>query len=249
MLDSEFRNLCREHGVLLQEIASTHPGQPLGVVRLLSPDLADSWESQRDRIHAHVAGLNRRGAWLPTYSGAILWPQDPHPEDFYILDIAQGLAFTRRFNGHLTNDYYVAQHCVLASRLVPSEFALEALLHDASEAYIADVASPVKSLLPDYRAIEAGIQSAIYERFGVRPSEESHAAVKEVDRRLLVTEAMHFFPLRHLLLAEFVPCLPGWLEAWDHERAKREYLQRFDELYVNRADLQPVRSGIDSSPG
>jgi 5'-deoxynucleotidase YfbR-like HD superfamily hydrolase len=46
------------------------------------------------------------------------------------------------------------------------KYPLEALLHDASEAFMCDVPSPLKSLIPEYRVIEDRVSSAIAEQFG-----------------------------------------------------------------------------------
>jgi hypothetical protein len=61
----------------------------------------------------------------------------------------------------------VAEHSIHVASLVPPEFALEGLMHDAAEAYIGDVTRPLKALLPEYRAIEERIERAIAERFGL----------------------------------------------------------------------------------
>ncbi|MBS1170158.1 MAG: putative phage hydrolase, partial [Burkholderiaceae bacterium] len=72
------------------------------------------------------------------------------------------------------------------------KYALEALLHDASEAYLKDIPKPLKELLPDYRAIEARLQAVIRRKFGL-PEQESDA-VKRVDLKLLATERRDLMP-------------------------------------------------------
>ncbi len=82
-------------------------------------------------------------------------------DDICIKDIAQGLSNECRFAGQIDQFYSVAQHSVYVSQIVPQEYALEALLHDASEAYCKDLPSPLKALLPEYKAIEKKVQKVI----------------------------------------------------------------------------------------
>lgn len=130
--------------------------------------------------------------WLLTHSGKHLDLVDPQPAMIDILDIAKGLSREARFAGQTRAFYSVAQHSVLTSQVVPDEFALEALLHDASEAYIKDIPRPLKQLLPDYRQVEARVQGAIRARFGL-PAEQSRE-VSTADVILLATERRDLMP-------------------------------------------------------
>lgn len=124
--------------------------------------------------------------WMLTASGKQFDPVDPQPDMIDLVDIAHGLANECRFAGQCRFFYSVAQHSVLVSQIVSPAHAWEALLHDATEAYIKDIPSPVKRLLPDYRALEARIEAAIRVRFGL-PAEKS-SEVAHADLVLLATE-------------------------------------------------------------
>ncbi len=128
--------------------------------------------------------------YIRTFSGRHFRYESITPEMIHINDIAQALSHICRFCGHLWQFYSVAQHSVLVSHLVPQEFALEALLHDASEAYCQDIPAPLKALLPDYRDVEAMVDSAIRHKFGL-PLEKS-AEVKQADLVMLATERRDF---------------------------------------------------------
>lgn len=90
--------------------------------------------------------------------------EKPEEYDFPIKEIAHALSNLCRYAGHTRYFYSVAEHSVYVSRLVPVRYALEGLLHDASEAYCVDVPSPMKRLLPGYRDIEDKVQSALAEK-------------------------------------------------------------------------------------
>lgn len=169
--------------------------------------------------------------YIQTSTGVHFDLQDPKPEMVSIIDIARALSHINRFTGHTKKPYSVVVHSLNASYIVPPEFALEALLHDAHEAYTGDASSPLKSLLPDYRALEHRIESVVRQRFGL-PTEMS-PEVKHADLTMLATE-------RKLLLGDDGvpwPCLQGieplstirWLDETPGNVAVMFY-ERFLEL-------------------
>lgn len=130
----------------------------------------------------------RKGGWMLTRSGKRFYPCDPHPDDIDIEDIAVGLSAQYRFAGQTGTLLTVAEHSVWCSRYAEPEFKLEALLHDAVEAYIGDIPSPAKIALPDFGAMEYAIWAeAIAVKYDL-PTTMS-AEVHLVDQRMLVTEA------------------------------------------------------------
>ena len=90
---------------------------------------------------------SRTGPWIETFTGKHFYPLDPKPEDFDLVDIAHSLANTCRFRGHVRRFFSVAEHSVNVSKLaegIDPGAAVQGLLHDAAEAYLSDLASPLK---------------------------------------------------------------------------------------------------------
>lgn len=86
---------------------------------------------------------------MKTYLGYYVNLADPDPETLHPGDVAWGLGRIIRFNGMIAQDYTVAHHCLVMSHYVPEQYALEALLHDAAEAYMGDIIWPVKAWLDE----------------------------------------------------------------------------------------------------
>lgn len=125
-------------------------------------------------------------SWITTQSGKHFDFLNMSPDAINIEDIACALSNLCRFTGHVQDFYSVAQHSVHVSYLVPAEFALEALLHDAAEAYCNDISTPLKQLLPDYRRIIKSVEEVIAGKFGL-PSEMSIEVIR-ADLTMLATE-------------------------------------------------------------
>lgn len=145
----------------------------------------------------------RRGDWIQTYTGRRFWPMSPLPEDVDIEDIAHALSMLCRYNGHCSRFYSVAEHSALVAQRMSltrlgeddRELVLAALLHDASEAYLADVPRPVKPYLSGYHDYELAVQQAVYAAFGLQDPGVYEPLVKPIDGRILIDEAMALMPV------------------------------------------------------
>ncbi len=174
--------------------------------------------------------------FIETYTGRRFYPLDPNPDDVCIEDIAHALARITRFNGHINAEWYsVAEHSVHVSRIVPPEYALAGLLHDASEAYIADVSKPVKhtDIMSGYRSAEATIMLAVWVATGLYRDTSSpgheHSAIREADNAMLALEARSLLPYD-----PWMDDLPApadvTLGLWGPSEAERRFLERYEEL-------------------
>lgn len=118
---------------------------------------------------------------------------DPKPDSIVITDIAWHLSQIIRWTGACRFPYSVAQHSIWACYLAPEELKLEALLHDAHEAYIGDISRPMKILLgyEMIKGIEKKFDKIIEEKYGVKFGSPE---VKRIDDLLLHTEARNLGP-------------------------------------------------------
>ena len=174
---------------------------------------------------------------IHTYTGKQLDIEAPAPEQLDVRDIAHALSLICRGSGQARYFYSVAQHCLAcereaAARGLSRTVRLACLLHDASEAYMADVPKPIKdNLLPQYRQYEDALLDCIYRKYiGRALTAEERASVAELDRVLLRYDL-------HFLLGTDTP-LPESLTVPDYrfvptERIETEYLAVLDALRFN----------------
>lgn len=172
----------------------------------------------------YVYPRSRHGDFMQTYSARKFWPLDARHEEIHIEDIAHALAMQCRYGGHCERFYSVAEHSVLMARSVSHENAMWALLHDAAEAYLADVPRPLKRYLPGYKEAEAKVMAAICERFGL-PS-AMPAEVHDADNRILADEIVQ--NMRPMAWhGEHTNPLGVKLEYWSPEEAEDQFLAMF----------------------
>lgn len=156
--------------------------------------------------------MTKSNSWIQTYQGHRFDPLNPDTKDIDPLDIFHALSNICRFTGHCFRFYSVLEHSMRVAALVKPEHKLHALLHDASEAYIADVSRPVKrsAEFAGYRQIEERVQAAIFKRFNLDPHLPEE--VKAADKAMLWWEYQ----------ALFQHSLPEW-DRW------REYGEQFPQ--------------------
>lgn len=177
-----------------------------------------------------------------TFTGKRVDLLNPSPSDICIEDIAHSLAASTRFNGHTRVPVSVAQHCVLGSYLFQdSDGALAFLLHDAHEAYLGDLARPVRAAITrvavawgskhglrddDLVELIAGeIDTRIEAAFGIKFSPYA-AEIRRIDDLMLQVEgaALGIFPPLHNRLFDY-------RAPWGFAQAEAEFLARFHFLH------------------
>ena len=141
-----------------------------------------------------IMSKNEYSPYVETVSGKKVTFMDANPDDIDIHDIAYALANQCRFNGHCSQFYSVAEHSVAVASLLPKELQLAGLLHDAAEAYLGDIPSPIKQYLPDFNKIEDNLLDVILRKYDVDVNEEGWDGIKRADMQQLRTEAWHLIP-------------------------------------------------------
>lgn len=173
--------------------------------------------------------------YITTYSKIHFTPLEPKMQEISIVDIAHALSLMTRANGHFPEFYSVGQHCLHCAAEAKAEglslrIRMACLLHDAGEAYVADITRPVKKNLPDYRRIENELLQTIYRRFlGTKLTPEEEAAVKRIDDSLLYHEFFHYMGEK---LMEKPPVLASHpvFATRGFKEVEQEYLQVFGQL-------------------
>ena len=173
--------------------------------------------------------------YITTYTKIHFTPLEPKEEDICIRDIAHALSLMSRANGHFPKFYSVGQHCIhcceeAAARGYTRREQLACLLHDASEAYLADITRPVKKNLSLYKEMENVLQGSIFEKYLGTLSSDEEKIWRELDDTLLYYEFEHF-------MGEKLYEWPGELlsrPVFDTEPfavTEQKYLEWFERLY------------------
>ncbi len=143
---------------------------------------------------------------------------NPDPELIEIEDIAHCLSILPRWTGNSRFPYTVGQHSIWCYKnVIGPELGLQALMHDATEAYVNDLAAPLKKQLPRYQTIEGGIWWAIATKYDLPMNLDLR--VKDVDVKALVLERQYLKSNK-----------PGPFQYQHHTKTKKEFLDLFYRL-------------------
>jgi hypothetical protein len=230
----------------------------------------------KDQMSAQEESLQGK-FWLQTFTGKKIDLINPSREMVDIEDISHSLSMICRYNGHCRDFYSVAEHSVMVeamgsqillrreaernsgkfsappkptSEIVQQSLAM--LLHDAAEAYIGDLTTPLKQglesvgddvLYPPERScskiamLEHRWLLVIGEAFGLgdrlaKPSD----VIRQADEKVMAVEVPMLFH----------PVQSGWwetrsrphsgemmIQCWSPAEARRQFISRFRVLYEN----------------
>ena len=183
-----------------------------------------------------------RGLWMHTSMCKRFYPKDPRPEDISISDIANGLALTSRYSGQgeIGRYYSVAEHSLLMTECAarwgwPTKSLLCVMLHDAAEAYLGDLTSPVKQAVgAGYKIVEERVQNAILEKYGLRPTEkECHLRIKELDQSIVLNEQRYVMRYWQPWPSNAQPLEGVNIRGWSPMQAKIKFLNTWRILSIN----------------
>lgn len=172
-------------------------------------------------------------AVIETCSGEWFDYLNPEPSTIHITDVACGLGNICRFSGQIPDFYSVAEHSILMSEVMddPTD-AMWALMHDAAEAYICDIPSPLKQELgPKLEAIERTILKAVAQKFDlpVYSPKVYPLKVKDLDLRMFKLERNFVQNSKNTILKDVEPA-DVTPKCYGPDEAKSEFLSQYEHL-------------------
>lgn len=133
-----------------------------------------------------------------THSGKLIDFKNMFMKDISLNDIAHHLCNINRFGGCLPlgTMYSVASHslnCLAVAKITYKgdvEFYKAVLMHDATEAYLGDVVSGLKTCLLDYQTIENKLENLLKFKYSIN-FKKYKKTIKIIDKRMMITEVEH----------------------------------------------------------
>lgn len=176
----------------------------------------------------------KKDTWIQTYLGKKFYPFYPTEDSIEIEDIAHALSNSCRYTGHCKEFYSVSEHSVLVSYILPKNLQLIGLLHDASEAYISDISSPVKQFLEFYKKTEEKIQNKIFQKYNCKFSSLDWSKVMLADLSVLCKEKSILMKNGFDWGLSKTPIADVKIMCLSPREAKEIFLSRFNQLIEER---------------
>lgn len=173
---------------------------------------------------------------ITTFTHRRFDPLHPDPALICPEDIAHALSLMCRAGGHFPEFYSVAQHSICCAREAAARgcsirVQLAALLHDAGEAYMADVTRPVKQEIPRYKELETALLDSIYACFLASPlTDEERIQVQQLDDSCLNHEFLTMMGRELCPDAEPLLTAPA-IRFRPFREVEQEFLSLFHMLY------------------
>lgn len=125
---------------------------------------------------------------IRTLGGHMVDPFKPKPEDVRPWAMLHSISQLNRFTGHVKHPYSVGQHEFVLYHFVPKHLRKAALVHDLSESWFNDIASPVKAhrSLRGYKREEHKAKVFIATQLGV--PEADLEALDPYDKAIYIDE-------------------------------------------------------------
>lgn len=167
------------------------------------------------------------------FGGRVVDLSNPKVEDVSIHNIAKALSKACRFNGNTRYNYTVAQHSVMVADNMPRGWGMYGLLHDAHEAFIGDISTPVKNLINSSagRDVISEISNAwdkvIYEAVGLEPPTDLiNHYIKSAD-----TDALQYEAENLMWECDYWEYHPDEeFDVWDEDKAFEWFMNRFKKF-------------------
>lgn len=201
----------------------------------------------------------KKDFWIQTIGGLAVNFSDPKPEQFSIDDIAYALSGCRRYTGHTLFHYSVAEHSIHVANTVgwfiqhnhklwtsdpnygKSDGAIKLVragfAHDWTEAYLTDLAAPVKWYLAaqgstHYEELEDKLNAVIFPKWGLDPALAKHPLVKLADYTMLHTEKLQMLGPSPQEWVGMPPPLPSPpMLGLNAEAANYHFLETYKRLF------------------
>lgn len=190
--------------------------------------------------------------WTQTYLNKKIEFDSPNPEDIATVDLVHHLGGINRWHGGLTTDISVLEHSIyvfayvenkmkikgMHNKLEGQKRILQALLHDAHEAYISDIPSPVKVFIKEkagkdiIKILEENIDHAIGKRYGINLIDK-YDIVKKADNIMLKSEFASFSNGK---------AIDNWINFKEKEEilhiknSKRITRKEMEELFISKVN-------------